>query len=155
MLVFPYLTEPLGGPAPHSLAAGATERWRPLVPLSAIGPKGLVRQFGRALVDSGADDTVLPLAVVGRLGVALLPDTGHRIRWRGQPHPLRFGRVVLGLSDGQTTYEWPAVVAFSPAPIAYPLLGNAGCLEFFDVRFRGAARVVELVPNGSYPVSRP
>jgi hypothetical protein len=31
MLRFPYLPEPLGGPPPPSLPAGATARWRPLL----------------------------------------------------------------------------------------------------------------------------
>ena len=37
-----------------------------------------------------------------------------------------------------------------PLEIPYRILGNAGCLEFFDVTFRGADRLVELEPNGSY-----
>jgi hypothetical protein len=33
----------------------------------------------------------------------------------------------------------------------YPILGNCGCLQFFDARFRGEDRVVEIETNRSYP----
>src|SRR5258708_6277986 len=150
MLQCPYQDEPLSGPPPPSLPQGSTMRWRPLIPVTIIGPTGLFRQFGRALVDTGADDTVFPLDTVAWIAATLRPDSGHRIRWRGQPHPLRFGDVQLELSAGGSMWRWSAVVAFSPAPIAYPVLGNCGCLQFFDARFRGADLVVELETNSSY-----
>jgi hypothetical protein len=154
VLSFPYLDEPLTGPPPPSLPAGAAVRWRPLVPVDILGPSGLVRHFGRAVLDPGADDTVFPLDTGRRLGVRLRPDTGHRIRWRGQLHPLLFGDVELVLADDSSECRWPAVVAFSPAPLRYPILGIfgiCGCLVFFDGRFLGADWVAELDPNRSYP----
>ena len=81
----------------------------------------------------------------------LLPDSGHLVRWRGQSHPLRFGPIDLELTDGQSTWRWSAVVGFSPAPIAYPILGFNGCLQFMDARFRGADLVVEIETNRLYP----
>src|SRR5713101_917455 len=138
MLRFPYLDEPLAGPAPPSLPVGSRLRWRPLVPVTIIGPTGLVRDFGRALVDPASDDTVFPLDTAARIGARLRPDTGHRVRWRGQLHPLRFADVHLLLKDNSSVWEWPAVVGFSPAAIRYPILGQCGCLQFIDVRFHGA-----------------
>ncbi len=151
MLRFPYQEELLTGPAPPSLPAGATRRWRPLVPVDLVTPAGLLVHFDRALLDPGADDTVFPIAAAQKMGVPLRPDTGHRVRWRGQSHPLLFGDVELILSDGTGECRWPAVVAFSPASIRYPILGISGCLEFFDARFLGADRFAELEPNRSYP----
>jgi hypothetical protein len=152
MLRFPYLPEPLGGPPPPSLPAGATVRWRPLLPVHIIGPTGQVRYFPRALFDPGADDTIFPMDLVPSLGVILMPETGQGVRWRGQRHPLRFAHVELELSDeSSSVWRWPAIVGFSPAPIRYPLLGIAGCLQFFDVQFRGEDRTVELETNRSYP----
>ncbi|HTU91552.1 MAG TPA: hypothetical protein VMF69_15825 [Gemmataceae bacterium] len=87
------------------------------------------------------------------IGTTLRPDTGHRIRWRGQFHPLRFADTELELDDGSGKCRWPAIVAFSPAPMTYPLLGLAGCLEFFDARFRSADRLAELEKNRVYPGS--
>jgi hypothetical protein len=151
MLRFLYQDEPLTGPAPPSLPAGAQVRWRPLVPVTVIGPGGQLRDFGRAVVDPAADDTVFPLDTAWRIGVRLRPDTGHRVRWRGQLHPLRFGDVELLLTDNASVWRWPAVVGFSPAPLRYPILGQAGCLHFMDTRFLGADRWVDLETNRSYP----
>jgi hypothetical protein len=119
--------------------------------VTIVGPAGIVRHFGRGLLDSAADDTVFPLDTAGRIGARLRADTGHRIGWRGQVHPLRFGDVELELADGAGTYRWPAVVGFSPAPILYPILGQGGCLHFIDARFRGYSLVAELDANPSYP----
>ncbi len=151
MLQFAYQDEPLSGPPPPSLSPAATVRWRPLVPVLLIGPTGKQRGFSRAVLDSGADDTVFPLAVAGLIGVNLHSPTGHGLRWRGQAHPLRFGDVELELSDGIQVCRWPAVVAFSQAPIRYPILGFSGTLEFFDATFLGDDRLVRLEVNRSFP----
>jgi hypothetical protein len=151
MLQFPYQDEPLSGPPPPSLPSTATVRWRPLIPVNIIGPTRSQLAFARALLDPGADDTVFPLAIAGFLGVALRPDGGHGLRWRGQGYGLRFGDVSLELCANGQTWRWPTVVGFSPAPIRYPILGMCGCLNYFDTRFRGEARIVEVETNQTYP----
>lgn len=151
MLQLPYQPVPLIGPPPPSLPATTTAHWRPFAPVTIIGPSGRSRYFNRALVDPGSDDTVFPMMIVGRLRVTLRPDIGHKLRWRGQLYELRFGDVELRMTDDATTYRWPATVGFSHAPIPYRILGYAGCLQFFDVTFRGDDRIVELEPNRSYP----
>jgi hypothetical protein len=152
MLSFPYQSEPLAGPPPPSLLPGATVRWRPLVPVRVIAPGGWSRSFARAVFDPCADDTVLALSLATVLGIPLRPATGHVVRWRGQAYPLRFGDVELELADdtGQV-WRWPAVVSFSSAPMRYPILGTCGCLQYFDSRFRGEDRVVEIEANRTYP----
>jgi hypothetical protein len=152
MLRFDYLSEPLTGAPPPSLPPNSTARWRPLLPVRISGPSGRLRYFPRAILDSGADDTIFPLDVATLVGVTLRADAGHAIRWRGQSYQLRFGDVELELTDESgSVWRWPATVGFSPAPIRYPILGNAGCLCFFDALFRGDDRVVELETNQSYP----
>jgi hypothetical protein len=150
ILRFPYLDERLRGPAPPSLPAGSLVRHRPLAPVTIRGPCGQW-SFTRAVLDPGSDDTIFPLSSVHWIGASLHPDTGHRIRWRGPLHPLRFADIELELDDGSCTCRWQAVVAFSPAPMTYPLLGLAGCLEFFDAQFRGADRLAELETNRLFP----
>jgi hypothetical protein len=150
MLRFPYLDEPLTGPAPPSLRAGVSVRWRPLIPVSIIGPGGIMWDFGRAVLDPAADDTVFPADTAARIGARLHPDTGHRVRWRGQLHPLRFATVELLLTDNLGTLRWSAVVGFSPAPLRYPILGQSGCLQFLDANFLGADRWVELTTNPTF-----
>jgi hypothetical protein len=151
MLRFPYQDELLTGPPPPTLPTGTTVRWRPLVPVEVVGPAGISRQFGRAVVDPAADDTVFPMDTAARIGVQFRPDSGHGVRWRGQLHPLRFADVELILDDGAALLRWPALVAFSPASIRYPILGQGGCLHFLDAGFFGLDRIVTLQPNPSYP----
>jgi hypothetical protein len=126
-------------------------RWRPLVPVSIHGPSGLVRQFSRAVMDPAADDTVFPIDTATRIGAVLRPVSGHRVRWRGQLHPLRFGDVELVLEDNGSSCRWPAVVGFSPAPLRYPILGQSSCLQYFDTRFLGIDLILELEINPSFP----
>jgi hypothetical protein len=151
MLRFLYQAEPLTGPAAPSKPAAAAVHWRPLVPVTVIGSGGVTRDFGRAVLDTGADDTVFPLGTALHIGAQLLPDTGHRVRWRGQLHPPRFSKVELMLTDDTSVWRWPAVVAFSPAPLRYPILGQAGCLQFMNARFLGAVLLAELEANRTYP----
>jgi hypothetical protein len=152
ILRFPYLDEPLQGPPPPSLPSMAKSRWRPLVPVTVIAPSGQSFSFGRALVDPGADDTILPLDVAHLLGIALKSATSHAMRWRGQRFPLRYGELDLQLVDDDgMMLRWPAIVAFTAASIRYPLLGVCGSLEFLNVRFLGADRRLELEPNSAYP----
>ena len=120
--------------------------------MTVQGPTGRSATFGRALVDPGADDTVLPLDVAELLAVFFFPATNHSLRWRGQRYPLRYGHVTLELVDDETNVlTWPAVAAFTAAPLRYPLLGICGCLEFLDVTFRGAEQLIEVQGNASFP----
>ena len=151
MLQFPYQDEPLKGPAPPSLSPSATVRWRPLIPVTIIGPTGGRRFFPRALLDPGADDTVFPLAIAGLIGISLRPDTGHGLRWRGQGYALRFADVSLELSDGIEVWCWTTVIALSPAPLRYPILGLSGCLQFVDASFLGKSQIAHLEANQSFP----
>lgn len=153
ILRLPYQPVPLDPrrPVPPTLPAGAKVRWRPLVRVRLLGPTGQYWDFDQALVDSGADDTVFHLGWDKMLGIRLRPDAGHGHRWRGKQYPLRYGDVELQLTDDVTVWRWPALVAFSPAPISYPLLGRCGCFEFLDVRFKDADRVVEFEDNRLYP----
>src|SRR5207302_292212 len=111
--------------------------------------------FTRAVFDPCADDTVFAADLAPLLGIILRAPIGHVVRWRGQTYPLHFGDVELELTDDSgAVWRWPAVVSFSPAPMRYPILGTCGCLQFFDARFRGADRIVEIETNSTYPGSK-
>jgi hypothetical protein len=123
------------------------------VPVQLIHPtKGSLLQRCEAVVDAGADDCILPITIATQLGLALL-QTGafHRIRWRGSAWAIQFSDVLLRLDDGVHTCTWPARVAFSPAPIPNPLLGQMGCLQFFNATYLGADQLVVLEPSSIYP----
>jgi hypothetical protein len=102
-------------------------------------------------LDPGADDTIFPFDVAAQLLLVLRPESGHGIRWQGQHHPLRFGDVELELSDAQSGVRWPTTVGFTTARIRYPLLGLAGCLQFFRATFLGDQRAVEIDINPTFP----
>ena len=152
MLRFPYLDEALQGPAPPTLRPTDTVRWRPLIPVSIIGPGSRMHHFIRCLADPGPDDSLLPMDTALLLGLNLRPLTGHGVRWRGQRFPLRFADVDIELVDEDGAgLRWPAVVGFTRASVKYPLLGIAGFLEFLNVRFLGEARSIELEPADNFP----
>lgn len=153
MLRLPYQSVTLdpSKPVPPSLSQRVRVRWRPFIHVRIIGTNRHFHDFDRALIDSGADDTLFPLEVAVLLGVSLTPDQGHFHGWRGTRSPLRFGRVHLELTDEVSVWRWPATVAFTPAAIRYPLLDHCGFMEYIETRFLDADRVVELEPNSWYP----
>jgi hypothetical protein len=75
------------------MPANVNVRWRPLVPLTIFGPGGLFRDFGRAILDPAADDTVFPLDTAQRLGIQLRPDSGHA--FAGATNPIRSASAML------------------------------------------------------------
>jgi hypothetical protein len=118
-----------------------------------LGPAGRSRYFAEALLDTGSLEIVFPWTTPVSIGATLLPGGGHQLYWHGTPYPLRFAPVELQFITSTASCRWPAIVGFSSAPLKYPLLGMAGCLEFFDATFRGEDGVVELSPNGKFPGS--
>jgi hypothetical protein len=153
-LHFPYLPTPVTGPAPPTLPAGVTQRWRPLIPVrieSAV--TGRFCEYEEAILDTGSDDTVFPISDALQIGVPLMPVSvaGYRLRWRGSAHALRFGAALLRLFDGSESWVWPATIAFTPAPMRYPILGQASFLQFMNATFHGESRAVTLDPVPSFP----
>ena len=67
------------------------------------------------------------------------------------PVPIRYAQVTLRLTDGHEFREWLAWIGFTTATLRQPLLGFAGCLQFFDANFRGSREEVELASNSAYP----
>ncbi len=147
-MIFHYT--PLQVPAPVWTLGGRSERPRPIVTISLIGPTAtLVR---RALLDTGADDTVLPEDLAAMLGIDLSQaPIGEARGMSGQPLPVRYATLTIRMTDGHEYKEWPARVGFAALPMRRPLLGFAGCLQYFDVLFRGADEVFEMTANRLFP----
>jgi hypothetical protein len=129
---------------------GRTVRPRPLIQIGLTGPTGTTARAG--LFDTGADDVVFPdlLAVLVGIDLTAIP-VSFMGRPGGQNIPVRYVDVSLRLSDGREHRQWPATVAFTSAPLPYPLLGFAGFLRFFTATFRGDTEEVELAVNALYP----
>src|SRR4051794_33850712 len=115
-LVFPYESVPLRGPPPPTLLPGATRRTRPMAPIRVINPvNSQVYPVNRAVLDTGADDSVLPMTVARGIGLTFLPvsGTGFDVRWRGALWPMQYADVLLQFDDGVHSATWPACIAFS------------------------------------------
>jgi len=128
-------------------------RWvrpRPVVFVSLVGPSGVYVE--RALLDTAADDTVFPDAAAFTAGLDLTnAPTGEASGVGAAPVVVRYAAGELRLTDGQEMRRWPAWVGFTAARLNQPLLGFAGCLQFFGALFRGDREEVELEVNALYP----
>ena len=128
---------------------GRLARPRPLVLTSVRGPKGIFVEY--ALLDTGADDTVFPANAAAKIGVDLTnAPAGDMGGVGGGAGRLLYAQVDLRLSDGRESREWTAWVGFTSAPLRQPLLGFAGCLQFFHANFLGDQEAVELTVNTLY-----
>lgn len=130
-------------------------RWvrpRPLVTISLIGPGGTF--VAEVMLDTAADDTVFSENAAAKIGIDLTnAPTGEASGVGGAPVVVRYAAAELRLTDGQEFRRWPAWVAFTAAHLKQPLLGFAGCLQFFGAFFRGDREEVELEVNALYPGS--
>src|SRR5262245_52938491 len=83
-----------------------------------------------SLIDSGSDDTILPIWVAQRLGIDLTTaPQGDAHPVGSQPVTYRYATVELRISDGVEGCSWPAVVGFVDVPMRWGLLGRTGFLE--------------------------
>jgi hypothetical protein len=124
-------------------------RYRPVIPVrvhpasAATGPITI----GDAFADPGSDFTILrgSLAPLLRL-TSFVHHLKHR--WQGRDYSVRFAEARLTVADASSSLTWPATVGFTDAPIPYGcLLGLSGFFEFFDVRFLGWRREMEIESN--------
>jgi hypothetical protein len=92
---------------------------RPVIPIRVIGPNGDDNLMG--LVDTGADDTLLPDYLIGSLGVTIAPgDQAVIVGIDGGTLLVRYGIVDLELPG----YCWSARVGFHAS--FSTILGNVG-----------------------------
>jgi len=136
----------------HTLASlgGRTVRPRPLVDVAVLGPSSTSTRT--ALLDTGADITLFTERLATLIGIDLTSAPSGRITNPAQGAILvRYAPVLLRLTDGQEFREWPATVGFTPAPLGHPILGFAGCLQYFTATFHGDREAVELTVNRLYP----
>ena len=126
---------------------------RPEVLLRIHGPNGTENHY--ALVDTGADNTILPNSVAQRLGIATTKCRGPEARaFGGQRISLTFSDVVLELTDDGSSIRWEARVFFAdtePESEDTVILGHQGFLDFFTATFDGDDCSIEVQPNSTLP----
>lgn len=126
---------------------------RPVITIRIAGPQAEARWD--ALVDTGADETLLPLALAEILGVELdLDFTSQAVGTSGDQLTVQYGDVCLEISDGKESIAWQSTVGFvdfgSPSDEVI-ILGHAGCLDFFTMTFDGENAQLELSANNLLP----
>ena len=131
---------------------------RPEISVRISGAQGSDIFLG--LVDSGADQTVLPTSIADRLQIDLRPAAGPSGSAFGG-HSLEFqvGAVVFELTDDDTqaVWTWPTEVLFHrfDDPQDETLIfGHAGFLDYFRILLDPEQALIELTPNGLFPAER-
>ena len=146
MIRFPYQAYPVRG-------TGSTRHeivHRPVIPVRITGITG--HHDLRGLVDTGANDTVLPDAILEFIGVTFRPgDRAVIVGIEGSTTVVRYGTVDLEIPGAGGGYRWSARVGFHAGFRA--VLGHKGFLEYFTASFNGRSRQLTLTPNGTAPAS--
>ena len=123
--------------------------FRPEVQFLIHGPRG-TREI-RALVDTGADNTILPASAARALGIPLKRTTGPAAQaFGGQEIALSYADVKLELLHPDARLRWLAHVYFRAGledGEEAALLGQEGFLEFFTAVFYGDDCVLDLEPK--------
>jgi len=118
--------------------------YRPMVPLRVVSGMGGTTVVG--LVDTGADETILPDFLVRTLGIDV--DRRKTAAFRGvgeQSIQGVFGDVTLEVRQGRRSERWEATVAFISGPTV-AILGRHGFLEHFRATFDDQERKLTLSP---------
>lgn len=145
---FAYLDVPYAHPIVP--LRGRRSRPRTVIPVRLEGPAGTLPLD--AFLDTGADDTVFPDRVAAALGIDLsAAGIGLSRGVGGQQIAIRYTTVKIRLTDYHETRDWEAIVGFAPLGNSLPMLGFAGCLEYFTATFHGDREEVELTVTPLYP----
>lgn len=126
--------------------------FRPEILLRVYGPE--ISAASEALVDTGADNTILPLSVARRLKIPTRPARGPRARaFGGQQISLSYADVPLEFSDENTSFRWLARVYFFdfPDPDSETfVVGHEEFLDFFTATFDGENLLLNIEPNQDF-----
>jgi hypothetical protein len=127
-------------------------RWvqpRPIIPVTFLGQAN--SWLVGSLLDTGADETVLPDLGAIKLGLDLTGAPTGTATAFGQSVTVRYALVTMRVANPHEHREWQAWLAFTTAYLRWPLLGFGGFQQFFTVAYHGDREVVELTVNSLYP----
>jgi hypothetical protein len=129
---------------------------RPVIPIW-VGVHDRPRKPFFGLLDTGSDDTKLPLSVAKRLGVVV--DEDHPVLFHGVGGYTvgYYGELVLELRQSPKSWVWGARVAFLPDSKESEVegritltLGHAGFFRHFHVGFDYQRARVRIRPDGLF-----
>ena len=130
---------------PSAARPSVTAVYRPVIPVRVIGVSNDAVFFG--LVDTGADETVLPAFLATQLGVDV--DRHETTPFRGiggQVVHVSHGTVTLEVGKGRGAIRWEARCGFLDGP-AVAILGQQGFLERFTATFSSEHKELTLKPT--------
>lgn len=126
---------------------------RPEIPVTIIGRRDASPIIG--LVDTGSDNTILPMSVAEKLGVPVRATAGPPAQVFGGNHVQLFaGEVAFELRSADEFIHWKADVYFHdfpPGEVETAILGHAGFLDYFTATFDGLEGILTLLPNEELP----
>lgn len=126
---------------------------RPEIPVRIRGPRGQGHYV--ALVDTGADNSVVPVRIADDLGIDLHPSTGpDLVTLGGEKLPVHIGEIEIEVGDAEESVRWLAAVHFfdfASAEHETLVFGHAGFLDYFTAVFDGLWATLTLTPNATLP----
>lgn len=126
---------------------------RPVISVQIGGPAHELRCD--ALVDTGADETLLPLSFAKVLGVELDEEwTSQAAGISGDVLTMHYGDVRLRLQAEGESVAWRTTVGFVDFGSSHDeviVLGHGGCLDYFTAVFHGELGHLELTANATLP----
>ena len=126
--------------------------FRPEVRITVHGPKGSGDFI--ALVDTGADNTILPESIARDLGIPLTAGKGPAATaFGGQEIALSYADVQLELVHPDETLRWLARAFFvaDGSDTETLILGHQGFLDYFNATFSGEDCALDLAANSYLP----
>jgi predicted aspartyl protease len=126
--------------------------FRPEVRIKVHSPNGSGDFL--ALVDTGADNTILPESIAHDLGIPLFRGKGPAATaFGGQEIALSYSDIELELVHPESNLRWMARVHFvvEIAEKGTLILGHQGFLEYFTATFKGEDCTLDLEANDYLP----
>ena len=124
---------------------------RPIVMLHVASSSGRFVNVD-ALVDTGADVSLLPSSMATKLGIVLtaIPEfpIGSPI---GSTTTYRLAEVRLELRRSPDALRWRTSVGFVDRKLPYAILGTRGFFEFFRLNYDASQHTFDIDPVGTLP----
>ena len=125
---------------------------RPVISIRIAGPR--ITGWWDALVDTGADETLLPRSLAELLEIELEEATSQAIGITGDKLTVHYGEVEFHVANADDNVTWRTTVGFvefKSSDDEVIVLGHGGFLDYFTAKFDGERAELKLTPNSLLP----